>query len=165
MKINTRRMLLSAMLAAICCVVTTFLKIPSPFKGYINLGDCIVLLCGWVLSPIYGFLAAGLGSLFADVFAGYVMYAPVTFVIKGAMALIANYCFRSMHSRFGNTVSRIVGGVLAEIIMVLGYFVFEGFLYGFVPSAVNIPINAVQGIAGLIAGIILARVFDKTKII
>ena len=49
--------------------------------------------------------------------------------------------------------------------MVLGYFVFEGFLYGFVPSAVNIPINAVQGIAGLIAGIILARVFDKTKII
>ena len=45
--------------------------------------------------------------------------------------------------------------------MVLGYFVFEGFMYGFIPSAVNIPANAVPGVAGIIIGVILAKIFDK----
>ncbi len=47
--------------------------------------------------------------------------------------------------------------------MVLGYFVFEGFMYGFLPSAVNIPANAVQGVAGLIIGTILIKILEKTK--
>ena len=32
------------MLAALTCVATMVIKIPSPLNGYINLGDCIVLL-------------------------------------------------------------------------------------------------------------------------
>ena len=60
------------MLAALVCVATMVIKIPSPLNGYINLGDCIVLLSGWLLSPVYGFMAAGLGSALADLFAGYV---------------------------------------------------------------------------------------------
>ena len=62
------------MLAALICVATMVIKIPSPLNGYINLGDCIVLLSGWLLSPVYGFMAAGLGSALADLFAGYVTY-------------------------------------------------------------------------------------------
>ena len=48
--------------------------------------------------------------------------------------------------------------------MIFGYFVFEGFLYGFAPSVVNIPANGVQAIASLIIGIILIKVFDRLKI-
>ena len=33
-----------------------------------------VLLCGWVLDPVYGFLAAGIGSGLADLLSGYVTY-------------------------------------------------------------------------------------------
>jgi uncharacterized membrane protein len=47
--------------------------------------------------------------------------------------------------------------------MVAGYFIFEGFLYGFAPSAVNIPFNAVQGICGLIIGVALSKIFEKIK--
>ena len=84
----TKRIVMAAMLAALTCVATMVIKIPSPLKGYLNLGDCVVLLAGWMLSPVYGFLAAGIGSALADVFSGYVLYAPATFVIKGAMALV-----------------------------------------------------------------------------
>ena len=87
-----------------------------------------------------------------------------TFVIKGVMAIIAHFYFKGMHNKFGNTPSRVIGGALAEIEMVLGYFVFEGFMYGFAPSAVNIPANGVQGIAGLIISIILVKFFEKSKI-
>lgn len=161
---KTKRIVITALMAAMVCVATMIIKIPSPMKGYLNIGDCIVLLCGWLLSPGYGFVAAGLGSALADMFSGYITYAPATFLIKGSMALIAFACFKLMHKRLGRLPSQIIGAVLAEIVMVFGYFVFEGFMYGFVPSAVNIPANAVQGAAGLILGIVLVKVFERLKI-
>jgi uncharacterized membrane protein len=54
--------------------------------------------------------------------------------------------------------------VLAELAMIVGYYVFEGFMYGFAPSAVNIPANAVQGVAGLVIGIVLIKAFERFKI-
>lgn len=164
MNTRTKKIVMAALMAALACVATMIIKIPSPLKGYLNLGDCIVLVSGWMLSPTYGFLAAGLGSALADVFSGYVTYAPATFVIKGVMALVAFYGFKLLNKKIGNLPSRIVSGIVAEIVMILGYFVFEGFLYGFIPSAVNIPANGVQGIAGLIIGVILMKVFEKSKI-
>ena len=161
---KTKKLVMAALLAALCCVATMIIKIPSPLKGYLNLGDCVVLLAGWLLSPLYGFLAAGVGSALADVFSGYVTYAPATFIIKGLMALIAYFGFKILKDKIGNLPSRIVSGIVAEVIMVLGYFVFEGFLYGFGPSVVNIPANGVQGIAGLILGCILVKIFEKSKI-
>lgn len=161
---TTQRIVMAALLSALTCVATMIIKIPSPLKGYLNLGDCVVLLAGWMLSPTYGFLAAGLGSALADTFSGYVTYVPATFVIKGLMALIAFYGFKLLHSKLGNISSRIISGIVAEVVMVAGYFIFEGFLYGFGPSLVNIPANVIQGIAGLIIGTILVKVFEKSKI-
>ena len=161
---KTKRIVITALMAAMVCVATMIIKIPSPMKGYLNIGDCIVLLCGWLLAPGYGFVAAGLGSALADMFSGYLTYAPATFLIKGSMALIAFACFKLMNKRIGRLPSQIIGAVLAEIVMVLGYYVFEGFMYGFIPSAVNIPANAVQGTAGLILGIILVKAFERLKI-
>ena len=161
---TTKKLVIAAMLAALTCVATMIIKIPSPLKGYLNLGDCVVLLAGWMLSPLYGFLAAGLGSALADLFSGYVIYAPATFVIKGLMALVAFYGFKLLNKKVGNLPSRIITGVVAEVVMILGYFVFEGFLYGFGPSVVNIPANGVQGVAGLILGCILVKIFEKSKI-
>ena len=164
MNSHTRKIVMAALMAALICVATMIIKIPSPLKGYLNLGDCVVLTAGWMLSPVYGFMAAGLGSALADVFSGYVVYAPATFIIKGCMALIAFYGFVFLKKKFGELSSRIVSGIAAELMMILGYFVFEGFMYGFAPSAVNIPANGVQGIAGLILGIVLTKVFVKSKI-
>ena len=141
---TTKKVITASMLAALVCVATMIIKIPSPLKGYLNLGDFVVLLAGWSLSPLYGFLAVGIGSALADIFSGYIAYAPATFVIKGLMAIIAYFGFHLIHKRLGNFISRILSGTLSEIIMVLGYFLFEGFLYGFVPSLVNIPANVVQ---------------------
>ncbi len=160
---NTKKIVMTALFSALTCVATLIIKIPSPLKGYLNLGDCIVLLAGWMLSPVYGFIAAGLGSALADLFSGYVIYAPATFLIKGLMAIIAFFLFRLLCRKIGNVSSRVVSGVCAEIVMVLGYFVFEGFLYGFVPSLVNIPANGLQGIAGIIIGVLLIKTFERLQ--
>lgn len=164
MHLKTKRVVITALMASMVCVVTMMVKIPSPMKGYLNIGDCMVLLCGWMLPPGYGFIAAGLGSALADLFSGYVIYAPATFVIKGLMAFVAFACFRLFHKKTGKLASQIIGGVLAELIMVSGYFVFEGVLYGFAPSVVNIPANGAQGVAGVVIGVVLIKVFERLKI-
>ncbi len=163
MKSKTRQMVTAALFAALVCVITMLVKIPSPFKGYLNFGDAAVLLAGWGLSPAYGFMSAAIGSALADIFSGYAVYSPATFVIKGITAFLAFSIFR-LTKKAGNIPARFISGITAEMFMVFGYFVFEGCIYGFAPSAVNIPANAAQGGACLILGIILMKVFQKIKI-
>ena len=164
MNAKIKKTVMASLLAALCCIATMIIKVPSPLNGYLNLGDSVVLLCGWMLSPLYGFLAAGLGSALADLFSGYVAYAPATFVIKGLMAVTAYLVLRFMKNRMGSVPSRVIGGIAVEVLMVAGYFVFEGFMYGFGASAVNIPANGVQGVAGLVLGVILAGIIEKSRI-
>ena len=162
---KNKKIVLTALMAALICVATMIIKIPSPLGGYINLGDCLVLVSGWVLSPVYGFLAAGIGSALADLLSGYALYAPATFIIKGCMALVAFGIFKLLKNKTRKLPARLIGGILAEIVMVGGYFVFEGFLYGFGASLVNIPPNCIQGVAGIVIGLLLVKVFEKINTI
>ena len=89
-----KKMVLTALLAALTCVATMIIQIPSPMNGYVNLGDCFVLLSGWLLGPWLGFAASGIGSMLADIFLGYTHYAPGTLVIKGVVALVAALLYK-----------------------------------------------------------------------
>ena len=53
-----RKLVLAALFAALCTVMTMVIQVPSPMQGYVNLGDCAVLLSAWVLGPWYGGAAA-----------------------------------------------------------------------------------------------------------
>lgn len=150
----------AALLAALCLVLTKVVTIPT-FTGYVNLGDCAVLLSGWMLGPVYGGMAAGIGSMLADILSGYPMYAPATFVIKGAMAVVAALMFKAVSGR-GKLSARIVGGVLAECIMVVGYFGYECLVLGYgLAAAASVFPNVVQGAVGVIAGVLLASALEK----
>lgn len=49
MKTKTQKIVMAALLAALCCVATMIIKIELPIPvtvAYLNLGDCIVLLAG-----------------------------------------------------------------------------------------------------------------------
>lgn len=161
---KTRKLVLSSMFAAMVCVSTMIIKIPSPLKGYINPGDCFVLLSGWLFGPMYGFLTAGIGSSLADFFSGYTMYVPATFFIKGIMALSSSYIYKILSKSNKKILPYIVSGIVAEVFMVILYYIFEGFLYGFFASLVNIPSNIVQGIFGVVIGTLLISIFKKSKI-
>lgn len=165
MKNTTQKIVLSSLLAALVCVATMIIKFPSPFKGYVNIGDCVVLLAGWILSPFYGFLAAGIGSALADIFSGYAVYAPATFIIKGIMAIIACLLYKPLQKKGAKLSSALISGLASEMVMIVGYFLFEGFIYGFAPSTVNIFPNAFQGVLSLVLGIALIKIFEKSDIL
>lgn len=158
---KTKKLVISALFAALACAATIVIHIPiAATNGYINLGDCIVLLSGFMLGPVYGFAAAGIGSALADLILGYASYAPATFVIKGLMALIAALIYRFPEK---NTFKLILAGIASELIMIFGYYLYESIWYGFAGAAPAIVSNAIQGAAGLIAAVILIKVFANIK--
>lgn len=161
-KNNVIRLVFTALLAAFACVATLVIHIPSPLGGYINLGDCIVLVSGWLLGPLYGFIAGGLGSAIADLCLGYALYAPATLVIKGLQAVVAYLIFSALHKVRSKPAVYAVSAVTAQLIMVGGYYIFEGFLYGFAEALVNVAPNLIQSVAGIVSGVIIILIIDKT---
>ena len=151
-----RIMVMAAVLAALACVATMVIQIPSPMNGYVNLGDCFVLLSGWLLGPWWGAAAGGIGSMLADLLLGYGHYAPGTLVIKGLMALVGALVFKALGKK---SAAALVSGVVSEVIMVVGYFGYAGLLLGKgIGAAASIPGNLVQGAVGLVAGFLLLQV-------
>lgn len=164
MKTTTKKIVMSALLAALVCVATMLIRLPSPLGGYINLGDAVVLVCAFLLPKGYMFMAAAVGSALADVFSGYIAYAPATFIIKGLMTIIAFGIYMVVSKKSKPITAQIIGVAAAEIWMIAGYLIFESFIYGFVPSLVNVPANAVQGVAGIIISLPLIKIFKKAKL-
>lgn len=157
MKKDLKHYVLTAMFMALACVATMSIRIPTPgTNGYIHPGDAIVILSGIFLGPVFGFLAGGIGSALADLFAGYMLYVPITFLIKGMGALMAGYIFQKLGSTTkGQHFSVILGGICNTILVVFGYFLYESMFYGMAGAAASMPANMVQGIGGLVIAIAL----------
>ena len=165
------KIVLCAMLTALVCVATMIITIPSPLGGFLNLGDGLVLLAGWLLGPLYGFLAAGLGSALADLFLGYAFYIPGTFLIKGLSAFLCAVLIRRLVRCIRKRpVQFVLAGAVAEIEMIIGYFAYSAiFVFADIleprrGAVVSIPGNAVQGIAGICVFTVLAAVFEKYRL-
>lgn len=149
---NLRKLVLAALMTALCAVMTMVIQIPSPMQGYVNLGDCAVLLSAWLLGPIYGGAAAGVGSALADILTGYAYYAPGTLVIKLAMAVAAAVTLQTLRGKTAASVlfAQAAGGALAEGVMVAGYFGYAALWLGKgLAAAASIPGNLFQGVLGL----------------
>ena len=160
MKHNTlQKPVLAAMFAALSCVATMVIQIPAP-TGYVNLGDAVVILAGFTLGPVYGFVAGGLGPALADLLLGYGMYAPGTFVVKGLVAVIASLLLLVYYKlKKEPSVSRLlVCTIPAEGFMALGYFAYETLVLKVgAGAAAAIPANLMQGLVGIAASVVLFR--------
>ena len=108
--VTTKKLVMTALMMALTMVATMFIRIPLPL-GYVNLGDVFVLLSVFILGPVYGTIAAGVGSGLADLF-GYITYAPGTLIIKSAMALVAWLIYKLLSKATGKEMlGEIVGGI------------------------------------------------------
>ena len=158
---NIKKFVLTAVLAALTCASTMVIHIHSPIGGYINLGDSIVVLSGFLLGPVFGALAGGIGSGFADFFTGHPVYIPGTVIIKSLMAISASLIFKSFKRSF---LGSFLATFIAELIMVFGYlfyeWVFMGMGYG---AMAGILANLLQAVFALILSVIITAVFKKNK--
>ncbi len=157
MESRVKKTVMAALFAAFACVTTMSIRIPTPGTGgYIHPGDGVVILAGVILGPVWGLLAAGIGSAMADLLGGYFFYVPITFVIKGAVAFVAGILYQKIGKSAKSRLAAVALGGVGDIILVAGgYFLCESLIYGAAASAASVPANLIQGISGLVIGLLL----------
>ena len=166
-RMTTFQTVITALFAALICVATMLVQIPIPATGgYANLGDGVILMCAYLMNPMFAVIAAGLGSMLADLLAGYVAYAFGTLIIKAGVALIATL----IYNRFGRKaaprkafISMIIAAIAAEAFMILGYFLYEAVCLGVGTGAAGaIPGNIGQGIVGAIVACSITPMLSRS---
>ena len=123
---STQRLVLTALLTALVAVVTFFVRVPIG-AGYFNFSDAAVYIAAFLLGPLGGFIAGGVGPALADLAAGYAAFAPLTFLAHGLQGLAAGHLAlrATRRSRIGGAAQALtewpfnllqnVGGALVAI--------------------------------------------------
>ena len=157
---SVQKLTTAGVLAAAIILLTTLVSIPMPGGlGYINLGDAGVLLAGILLGGGWGALCAGAASAISDILLGWGVYAPATFVIKGAVALVAGLFFATTKKQI-----RFVFLFIAALLVPLGYLLYETILYGKAAAMPNVVFNTIQCLVGASAATAIGVVLLKTKL-
>lgn len=165
-KMTTKKLVMTSVFMALTIVATMFIRIPLPLVGYVNLGDVFIFLSVFILGPLCGALVGGVGAGIADLI-GFIAYAPGTFVIKAAMAIVTWLIYQLLKKATKQDIlAEIVGGIAGTIVMTVGYFIYESLLFTTVWAAfLNMPWNLLQGAVGIAIAVITMRVLTATKVL
>ncbi|MCH5286644.1 MAG: ECF transporter S component [Christensenellaceae bacterium] len=157
-QVSVKQLTLAGVMAALVFVMTYLPKVPVPVTGgYIHLGDGAIFLAVLLLGPL-GIPAAAIGSGLSDLIGGYMVYVIPTLVIKGLVAFCAWALFRR-----GSWLWAAVAFVIAEVVMVLGYFDFEAVMYGSAAAIAAILPNVIQGVAGVAMGLVCVALMPRLE--
>jgi len=125
------------------------IQFPIP-SGYIHGGDTIIIFAAVFFGPFYGAVAAGIGSMFADILTGYAIWALPTLLVKSLMAfIIGKIAYQGSEPIFN---LRTYLGIIAGVVwMVTGYYLLGGLVVdSFEIALASIPFNIIQGIGGIL---------------
>ncbi len=157
---STVGLVVLSLMTSLTTVATIVISIPFAMtSGYFNLGDAMVMISGFILGPVGGLIAGGVGSMMADVLLGYVYFAPFTLAIKGTEGLLVGLFARKAKDSSLHTLD-IIGIVLGGIAMLTGYYLVETVMFG-QPAAFAelVSVNTIQvTVGGIIAGIVSPRI-------
>jgi len=130
---------LTGLMAALCYVAFTFLKIPVPTPGggmvALHIGNAFCVLAALILGGVNGGLAGAIGMTIADLMdPAYVSSAPKTFVLKFLIGLIAGLVAHKLgHITDDHTPGYIFRWSLFASALALGFNVIAdpvvGYLY------------------------------------
>jgi len=175
MQDNTlKKLIMNGLMIALVFLATYFTRIPTMVLpgGYFNLGDAVIILASVLLGPAGGLAAGAVGSALADIAAAALLFAPITFVVKGleglAVGLLTSKIRKSGALKQGRLIISTVAGAA---VMIVGYFLAEAFLLGMFDEAFGLTAavaellpNTLQGIFSAVLGYILVLVFSKINL-
>ena len=148
---NTFYLVLTALFTALTTVATVLIQIPG-VQGYINFGDAVIFISAYLLGGIGGFIAGGLGSMLADIFTGFLVYAPFTFVVKGLEGLVCGLLFKKTMKTFPPVVKRLLSALAGGLICWIGYFLTDLILFGMEIALLTLALTPIQvGVSVVIA--------------
>lgn len=166
---NKKIMLLTvtALFTALVTVATMVIQIPIG-RGYLHFGDSVIYLAACVLPAPCSLFAASVGAALADLFTGYAVYAPATFIIKALNAL--PFILMRIYLKRKGKDDRIISWqiclmlVPATLATLLGYYIADSIIAGAEVALVSaITSGWIQPAGSLAVFIVLALALDKAQ--
>jgi len=146
------------MLVALATVLTMFPQVPVPMTGgYVHFGDSVIYIASIFLGPIQGAIVGAIGHSLADLFSGYAIFCLPTFIIKGLMGYMIG---KIAYSR-PDAKHLAVAGIVALVIVTLGYFVAEVILLGFGAALASLVSSPIQWLMSIAASAVLIPAFKQ----
>lgn len=166
---TTKKVVLNGLMIALVFLATFFTRIPIPMtQGYFNIGDTVIIITAVFMGRRSGLLVGAVGSMLADVAGGYMIFAPVTFIVKGLEGYLTGLLADNKDVSQGAKIKRLVAILTGCVVMVAGYFIFEAvFLglfdksFGLSAAVAELPFNLLQGGISALVGYILVAILDK----
>lgn len=173
--IRTKKLIQTALLAALCFVSFTFLQIKIPLPGgdasSLHIGNAFCVLAALLLGGWYGGLAGAIGMTIADILDPvYIVGAPKTFILKLCIGLITgliahNYAKinESNDKKYIFKWSTIaaIGGLAFNVVAdpVVGYF-YKQYILGQPQEAASIlaKLSAVTTFVNAVVSVILVAI-------
>lgn len=133
---------MSAVFAAATTIGTMFVAIPVSI-GFLNFGEIVIYTAAFLFGGIVGGLAGGVGAAAADVFLGFAMFAPITFVVKGLEGFVVGQLSGA------SPRSKAIAVAAGAPFRIVGYFLRVAYFEG-IPAAVaqELPIDILQAVVG-----------------
>lgn len=169
------KIVITGLMAALCYVAFTFLKIPIPTFGgdmvALHIGNAFCVLAALLLGGWYGGVAGALGMTIADLLDPvYITSAPKTFFLKLCIGLIAGFIAHHVAHITDNHDTKyvlkwsLIASIAAlgfNVIMdpIVGYF-YKNYLLGIESSAAKIMSTWAAGVTFInsVAGTIVVVV-------
>lgn len=144
-KMKNQKLLTLVRTSLYCALIFTASWICFPTaNGNVNLGDGVILLCAWNLGGWQSVVAAAVGSALTDLSGGFALWAPGTVIIKSLVTLTAIAGKKATEKKYP-TGSLIYSAIAAELVMTVGYLVYETVVLSFGEAALlNVPANLLQ---------------------
>ncbi len=147
----------TAVMAALAFVAN---YIRFPFLGsQITISNTVCQLCGLILGPSAGFLSAGLGNLLYDLLTGYGIESLITFVSKGAIALVVALLTASFRKKVKLEKTEHVRMVIACAVAALTYvvlYMLKTFIFGLAVNGLTLDGTFAKMLSKLPASLINA---------
>ncbi len=143
--LDPRSVAIAAVMTAVVFALTSAIKIPTPAKGYVHLGDAAIFFVSFAFGPWVGGVAGGLGTALADIAGGYPEWALASFLVHGFQGwLVGVLAWRQVE-----WYRMLIAIALGSVVVVAGYYVATLLMgYGLVAAASEVPANIVQALSG-----------------
>ena len=147
----------TAVMAALACV-SNLLRIPLG-ESKLSISNAVCVLCGFLLGPTSGFLAAGIGNFLYDIFTGYGYESVITFVSKGAIAVVVALvagAVRKNGKLDGKDYPRLVIAAALGALTYVALYMLKTFIFGLAVNGLTMEATGIKMMAKLPASLLNA---------
>lgn len=160
---SAKQVAINGISIALVFIATGFINLRLPIVangGLIHLGNVPLFLAAIIFGKKTGAISGAVGMALFDLFSGWTLWAPFTFVIVGIMGWVVG---KITEDKSHNTILWYVIAILAALVIkIVGYYIAEGIIYGnWVAPAASIPGNIVQILTAAVIVLPLAKPLKK----